>query len=307
MKEMLRIFKPFATPELGFPDQIRRTANLHHLAVSAPLTGHKPALRTLPRDVSPILRQNHLSYESQPWENTKRHMPHQQTIAPLFIWTCLAVASAAVSFAITGPVLAAEKPAPSFLQSGSNDLIRFQKGGVPTPEISQRAQSSTADKAKPMKRVMAPARTTATAAPSATAPAADSLSTVAPVQPPAPKEMAAPSPSAKIGVSRLQPEALVEAKPEKLDDDIDIRLVTICLSNPETAQGAKGFDIRRNGLPRYVAEVGETTCARFEPTRQMLFFWKAKEDGELALTLSSRLDLNDSDGTMVTLDWLRDH
>ena len=66
VKEMRCIFKPFATPKLGFPGQIRRTVNWHHFAVSTPLTGHEPALRSLPRDVSPIHRQNHLSYGSEP-------------------------------------------------------------------------------------------------------------------------------------------------------------------------------------------------------------------------------------------------
>ncbi len=99
----------------------------------------------------------------------------------------------------------------------------------------------------------------------------------------------------------------MEVEPKEFGDDIDLRLVTICLSNPGDAQGAKGFDIRRESLPRYVAEIGKMACARFEPTRQMLYFWKADETGDLRLTLSSRLDLNDSDGTLVTLDWMRDH
>lgn len=66
MKELRRIFELSGTPELGIPGQIRRTLNWHHLAVSTPLTGHKPALRSLPRDVSPVHRQNQLSYESGP-------------------------------------------------------------------------------------------------------------------------------------------------------------------------------------------------------------------------------------------------
>jgi len=112
---------------------------------------------------------------------------------------------------------------------------------------------------------------------------------------------------ARVGVRSLPTAASPEAPPPPLEEDIDLRLVTICLTNPEHAQGAKGFDIRRDGLPRYVAEVGEMACARFEPTRQMLYFWKADGSGELIPTLSSRLDLNDSDGTLVTLEWLRDH
>ncbi len=112
---------------------------------------------------------------------------------------------------------------------------------------------------------------------------------------------------ARVGSRSLPPASSPEVQPAPLEEDIDLRLVTICLTNPAQAQGAKGFDIRRDGLPRYVAEVGEMACARFEPTRQMLYFWKADSSGDLIPTLSSRLDLNDSDGTLVTLDWVRDH
>ena len=82
--------------------------------------------------------------------------------------------------------------------------------------------------------------------------------------------------------------------------------MTVCLNNPDDASGAKGFDIRRDGPPRYVADVGATACARFEPTRHTIYLWKTNDLGALSLILSSRLDLIEADGTQVSLDWLRD-
>ncbi|MBD1545411.1 hypothetical protein [Roseibium aggregatum] len=87
---------------------------------------------------------------------------------------------------------------------------------------------------------------------------------------------------------------------------IDTRLVTVCLANPANAHGTKAFDIQRTDPPRFVAKIGTRTCARFEPTRHTLYLWKAGIDGKLSLILSSPLDLNDADGTQVSLDWLQD-
>ncbi|WP_299483858.1 hypothetical protein [uncultured Roseibium sp.] len=91
-----------------------------------------------------------------------------------------------------------------------------------------------------------------------------------------------------------------------LPEGVDARLVTVCLNNPNGATGAKAFDIRREGPPRYVADVGASACARFEPTRHTLYLWKTNDIGALSLILSNRMDLNGEDGTQVTLDWIRD-
>ena len=87
---------------------------------------------------------------------------------------------------------------------------------------------------------------------------------------------------------------------------IDTRLVTVCLTNPAGAAGPKAFDIQKSDPPRFVANTGERTCARFEPTRHTLYLWKAGKDGKLFLVLSSPLDLNDTDGTQVSLYWLQE-
>jgi hypothetical protein len=89
-------------------------------------------------------------------------------------------------------------------------------------------------------------------------------------------------------------------------ETVDTRLVTVCLTNPANAQGSKAFDIQRTDPPRFVARTGSRTCARFEPTRHTLYLWKAGADGKLSLILSSPLDLNDADGTQVSIDWQQD-
>ncbi len=89
-------------------------------------------------------------------------------------------------------------------------------------------------------------------------------------------------------------------------ETVDTRLVTVCLTNPANAQGSKAFDIQKTDPPRFVARTGARACARFEPTRHTLYLWKARKDGKLSLILSSPLDLNDTDGTQVSLDWLQD-
>ncbi|MBS8262556.1 hypothetical protein DYI23_20190 [Roseibium polysiphoniae] len=237
---------------------------------------------------------------------------------------CLGMATALTVWALSGAALAGDGPGPTYLESGSNDLIQFQKGGVPTPEITALAQSSAARKAKQMTNAARVQKSPnlkslGIARSDKPMPGAGLLQSAPPELPEASSDAAVASsaaPQAEMvqkkqrargGVRSLPPAASPEAPQPPLEEDIDLRLVTICLTNPEHAQGPKGFDIRRDGLPRYVAEVGEMACARFEPTRQMLYFWKADGSGELTPTLSSRLDLNDSDGTLVTLEWLRDH
>lgn len=105
---------------------------------------------------------------------------------------------------------------------------------------------------------------------------------------------------------RVAPEASQQRSSVNIDGAIASRLVTLCLTNSESAKGNKGFDVQRVSSPRYVVPPGETVCTRIEPIRQTLFFWKADADKVLSLTLSSRLDLSTSDGNQITLDWVRD-
>ncbi len=243
--------------------------------------------------------------------------------------------------------LAADKPAPTFLESGSNDLIRFQRGEVPAANagaeeteaeavppaadklLEDRAEADTAEDKKQEKRrspLNSLGRLLFKPAPQddASEPMESFASEPAPAPAPVPQaetsglSTKAPAnegfsdlevaPAARVAVPR-PPQALSVPKvssPASLDKDIDARLVTVCLTNPQEASGAKAFDIRRVGPPRYVADVGATACARFEPTRHTLYLWKTDGRGDLSLILSSRLDLNDADGTQVSVDWLRD-
>lgn len=91
-----------------------------------------------------------------------------------------------------------------------------------------------------------------------------------------------------------------------LDSAIAERLVTVCLNNSASNSGTKAFDVQRRDVPRFVAASGKTTCAKFEPTRQTIYFWKTTSQGKLALTLSNRLDLRDSEGTQIMLNWEQD-
>ncbi|MEM9631135.1 MAG: hypothetical protein AAGA50_07405 [Pseudomonadota bacterium] len=218
---------------------------------------------------------------------------------------------------MSGTALSADFPAPTFLESGDNDLIRFQKGEianqefVPPPNLQKiapapAARTSAARQQAPETNVPATqdrlmSESIEETKSFAAAPLFDSASDQADketdVAPQAPvAALSAPAPSA--------PEP--EVAPNGLNEAIDARLVTVCLNNPAEATGAKAFDIRRDTPPRYIADVGATSCARFEPTRHTLYLWKTNDIGALSLILSSRLDLNDSDGTQVTLDWLRD-
>lgn len=205
---------------------------------------------------------------------------------------------------------AADRTQPTFLESGSNDLIRFQRGSAPDDEpaaeepapLSAPSPAPAAEKpvAKKMRSLIIEPRSLP--AESMPAPAAGVA-----VQS-APKTMAPPVPQADVAEAEASvPDTAGLSENERpIDAEIDARLVTVCLNNPPDAAGTKAFDIRRDGPPRYVADIGGTACARFEPTRHTLYFWKAADAGQLSLILSSRLDLNGADGTQVSLDWLRD-
>ncbi|MHA7777364.1 hypothetical protein ACX3M4_27325 [Roseibium sp. M-1] len=238
-------------------------------------------------------------------------------------------------------VFASEVNAPTFLESGSNDLIRFQKGEVPLP-ATEAAGAVPADRVPEdmLEQDEDTAAESRLVEPEPPAGRIDRL--MAPAEPAADEAFAPASEAARMPASKRErkdadaentkiqgiaqstgglyaaPAAapvLQEAVPAlqdapqdvaPLDDAISARLVTVCLNNPEEASGAKGFDIRRDGPPRYVADIGSTACARFEPTRHTLYLWKTNDNGTLSLILSSRLDLVDADGTQVSLDWLKD-
>jgi hypothetical protein len=219
--------------------------------------------------------------------------------------------------ALSGTALAADFPAPTFLESGDNDLIRFQKGEVaaqefiPPPSLQKtvppvakrtsavRRQPLESNAPAPQDQLMSGSSeaTTSFVAP----PLFDSASDQADTETDAAPQAPAAALSAEVPAA---PEP--EVASSGLDEAIDARLVTVCLNNPAEATGAKAFDIRRDTPPRFIADVGATSCARFEPTRHTLYLWKTNEIGALSLILSSRLNLNDSDGTQVTLDWLKD-
>lgn len=265
-----------------------------------------------------------------------------------------------------GTALPSDKPHPTFLESGDNDLIRFQMGGAPTQETlaqfldaplrvsepmpaarktrmsssesnglqrlpERRTAVSAARQEARMKEQATPGRIAAQgAAPTTASPKA------APEPLPKPDAVAdeahqaediqglglfaqsAPQVSDLAADTALESETIdvAPARPAspsqtpapqpEISEEISSRLVAVCLNNPEDAAGPKAFDIRRNGPPRFVADIGATACARFEPTRHTLFLWKTNDIGALSLILSNRLDLNDADGTQVTLDWIRD-
>lgn len=283
------------------------------------------------------------------------------------------LAGSLVVFVSACLAFAQEAPKPTFLESGDNDLIRFQMGGVPNPALAGlRAPSTTVSEAVPVispaaapetlneegvarQGLQAKAHRRAELAKSADRSSTETVRTLAVAPPsgvlagPEPTEQpAAPAPkpppapgrtrqgSVEVGSSatlfdhaapdvsgqapssdrevesrafantvRAAPQEVTEPQPV-LPDAVSARLVTICLNNPDDASGAKAFDIRREGPPRYVAGIGASACARFEPTRHTLYLWKTNGIGALSLIVSNRLDLNGEDGTQVTLDWLRD-
>ncbi|QFT67954.1 hypothetical protein FIU93_14295 [Labrenzia sp. THAF35] len=252
----------------------------------------------------------------------------------------------------TVAVLASSLPEPTFLESGSNDLIRFQKGEVPAPPVTLEAAPSAAPEpvepaemhapehrlmdsegaaaeiapppsARPQPPALAPAPSDAPSWTDRMSPELDRAidrtapqrERVAPAAAPKQNSQKREATGAdtqglnsaieKSAARRAQEPAPLEEAADA-DDAISARLVTVCLTNPDNASGAKGFDIRRDGPPRYVADVGATACARFEPTRHTIYLWKTNDLGALSLILSSRLDLVEADGTQVSLDWLRD-
>ncbi|MEE4015174.1 hypothetical protein V1T76_24120 [Roseibium sp. FZY0029] len=242
----------------------------------------------------------------------------------------------------TVTVLASGLPEPTFLESGSNDLIRFQKGEVPAPESAPVVAAEPAqplERREPEHRLMDGEEAAVEASPPpAPAPSNNAFEEAAGfdgVSEPAIGQIApqrqrvAPAAGPKQesqkqeatgadtqGLSSAVEKSAAGRAPAPApapleetadaDDAISARLVTVCLTNPDDASGAKGFDIRRDGPPRYVADVGATACARFEPTRHTIYLWKTNDLGALSLILSSRLDLVQADGTQVSLDWLRD-
>lgn len=253
-----------------------------------------------------------------------------------------------VSLGASGVSIASEPPQPTFLESGDNDLIRFQMGGAPEQENFGQSFAAPEQTAVP---AMEPAPAQGGLNARQRAGIAAGRQRASTTQPPASQEKARearnPVPSAKpetamadqgpqdapastqlhYGIAPRMEEAeapdledrkaqiqklsagtsFAQPPPEPaLDDAISARLVTVCLNNPDTASGAKAFDIRKDGPPRYIADIGATSCARFEPTRHTLFFWKTNDLGALSLILSNRLDLNDADGTQVSVDWIRD-
>ncbi|MBN9671018.1 hypothetical protein [Roseibium aggregatum] len=212
------------------------------------------------------------------------------------------LAGALTAFAVPS-FLAADSAQPTYLQSGDNDLIEFQRGGVPGADSPADDAIRPAPMARPAKSDPARDKTQSVQGYSSEAPAGRLATTPAPQA-----EAASPETAFEEDLASDALEDAGEGAREREDEpaEIDARLVTVCLTNPRSASGDKAFDIRRDGPPRFVAAIGATSCARFEPTQHTLYLWKTNDGGKLALILSSPLDLNESDGTKVTLDWVRD-
>lgn len=280
------------------------------------------------------------------------------------------LAGSLVVFVSACIALAQDARKPTFLESGDNDLIRFQMGGIPVDTLAgARAPSGKINGAAPAispaasptamtEQTRFEARLKATADDPNEAVAETQVSRknavrtfglaagnnggIAQGAPQLPNAQAVPQPrpapasertrqssvASEPSAARIdhafqdasglapdngdQEEVAPYAQPipaapaPVLSEEVNARLVTICLNNPQDANGAKAFDIRREGPPRYVADIGTSACARFEPTRHTLYLWKTNDIGALSLIVSNRLDLNGEDGTQVTLDWLRD-
>lgn len=261
-------------------------------------------------------------------------MERFRPIAPAALAGLCILTASAVLYGTT--VHAQTQRSTTVLQSGGNDIVRLQKGGAPDPsvQIAPSQPQAAAPAAKKRHRTTAPKignlktgrrvpqalqNRGVRAAPQNAQPTAGSFSgqttnrfavpqgqsvggagakapAIAPAAPPEATRTPSPPPAA---------EAAVTAQPPPIDAETAARLVTICLINEAASSGAKAFDIRRDAPPRYVAQPGEQICARFEPTRQTLFLWKADDRGNLALTLSNRLDLSGAAGTQVTLNWIQ--
>jgi len=213
------------------------------------------------------------------------------------------LACASAAFCVPSASLGADGTQPTYLQSGDNDLIEFQRGGVPEAESPANDAIRPAPMAKPTRSDPARRKMQSLQGFSGLAPSSRLNEAPAPEA-----EVASPGNAPEEETAPFASEADREDVPERNEEpaEIDARLVTVCLNNPGSSVGDKAFDIRRDGPPRFVATVGATSCARFEPTRHTLYLWKTDGRGELTLILSSPLDLNESDGTKVTLDWVRD-
>jgi len=84
---------------------------------------------------------------------------------------------------------------------------------------------------------------------------------------------------------------------------IGSRMAAVCLGNGTDA--IKGFDNQPAAAPRHVAGAGAATCARWEPTGHIVYFYKRHGTGWRPV-LSYRLDLRDRDGLLIRIDWLND-
>lgn len=195
------------------------------------------------------------------------------------------------------PASADSQALPTILQSGSNDIIRLQRGIVPGAETRIAPLSPSNFLGSGTRKSGAKKRSTRASRRASPSNVGGGVQVHklrgAPQNFPTPPQggQAAPATTPPI---------------LKLDERVAERLVTICLSNPGKNSGPKAFDVQRSDEPRYVAQPGEQICAKFEPTRQTVYFWKTNDLGKLSLTLSNRLDLSDSEGTQITLNWEQD-
>lgn len=245
-----------------------------------------------------------------------------------------AIVGSAMILFMAGASLAQNQSLPTVMESGSNDVISLQRGQIPDaatpiapqspskalrrrssatfsaehPSAGQRAHIGKATSPTRMKRKMAkpsakPDIASRIAPMSSGGGASIQNNAIAPpaaslVPPPVPESLSESPLASPVG-SALAPRPV-------LDNGISERLVTVCLSNAATNSGTKAFDVQRRDSPRFVVGSGKTTCAKFEPTRQTIYFWKTNTLGKLALTLSNRLDLRDSEGTQIMLNWEQD-
>lgn len=225
--------------------------------------------------------------------------------------TCT-VAGSVMVVLMAGTASAQSQPPPTFLESGSSDVISVQRGQVPTattpiaplsPSRALNRSSSTNFSAGTRSVGKAAKQSVGKPAKAVSSTRVQSRSRKAPATPgvaPSIGPMSLGGSSASIGSNSVAAPAPV------LDSAIAGRLVTVCLNNSASNSGAKAFDVQRRNVPRFVATSGKTTCAQFEPTRQTIYLWKTDAQGKLALTLSNRLDLRNSEGTQIMLNWQQD-
>lgn len=208
---------------------------------------------------------------------------------------------------MAGPTSAQNQPLPTVLESGSSDVISVQRGQIPevstpiaplSPSRALKNSSSTnfsAAKRSVGKPASVGKAVSGTRVKSRTRQAPATPGVASRIGP-----MSLGGGGASLGSNSIVAPAPV------LDGGIAGRLVTVCLNNSASNSGTKAFDVQRRDVPRFVAASGKTTCAKFEPTRQTIYFWKTNAQGMLALTLSNRLDLRDSEGTQIMLNWEQD-